>query len=71
MFFFKFNLDQWATDTDYNEENEVPLVSVYRKNEIPERYHWKDSRFISPIVLVARPGTFILEHKIAININHS
>ena len=44
---------------DYDDD-EVPLVSVYRRAELPERYHWRDSRFVSPIVLVARPGAVLL-----------
>lgn len=53
-------LEQWASESDYNDETEAPLVSVYRKSEIPERYHWKESKFISPIVLIARPGSILL-----------
>ena len=56
--------DQWASDNDYNDDNESPLVSVYRTHEIPERYHWKNSRFISPIVLIARPGAVLLTTQI-------
>ncbi|KAI6176602.1 Ectonucleotide pyrophosphatase/phosphodiesterase family member 6 [Aphelenchoides bicaudatus] len=55
--------DQWAMESDYD-ENEAQLVSVYRKAEIPERYHWKHARFISPIVLIARPGAILLTSQI-------
>ncbi|KAI6201052.1 Ectonucleotide pyrophosphatase/phosphodiesterase family member 6 [Aphelenchoides besseyi] len=55
--------DQWAPMGDYDED-EVPLVQVYRKNDIPDRYHWKNSRFIAPIVLVARPGAVLLTTQI-------
>lgn len=44
---------------DYDDD-EVPLVTVYRKNEIPEKFHWKNSRFIAPIVLITRPGVILL-----------
>lgn len=59
MFFELKVCDQWAPMGDYD-ENEVPLVSVYRQNEIPERYHWRDSRFVGPIVLIARPGAVLV-----------
>ncbi|KAI6241680.1 Ectonucleotide pyrophosphatase/phosphodiesterase family member 6 [Aphelenchoides fujianensis] len=55
--------EQWAAVGDYDED-EVPLVSVYRKNDLPERFHWKHSRFISPIVLIARPGAVLLTTQI-------
>jgi len=56
--------DQWASEGGDYDEDETPLVSVYRKNEIPERYHWKNSRFIAPIVLIARPGAVLLTTQI-------
>ncbi len=46
-------------ESDYD-ENEAALVTVYRKSEIPDRYHWKHSRFMAPIVLVARPGAILM-----------
>ncbi|CAD5221849.1 unnamed protein product [Bursaphelenchus xylophilus] len=55
--------DQWAAMGDYDDEDE-PSVAVYRKNEIPEKYHWKGARFIAPIVLVAKPGAVILTTQI-------
>ena len=39
--FFELKVcDQWATLGDY-ESGEEPLVSIYRRHEIPERYNWK------------------------------
>ncbi|KAI1725456.1 type I phosphodiesterase / nucleotide pyrophosphatase domain-containing protein [Ditylenchus destructor] len=55
--------DQWAPVGDY-EDNEVPLVSVYRKHEIPEKYHWRDSGHIGPIVLMTRPGVILLTRQL-------
>lgn len=53
--------DQWAPMGDYDDEEEgSSSVSVYRRNEIPEHFHWKDSKNIAPIVLVAKPGSVIL-----------
>jgi predicted AlkP superfamily pyrophosphatase or phosphodiesterase len=63
--FFELKVcDQWAPMGDYD-ENEAPLVSIFRQNEIPERYHWRNARFIGPIVLIARPGTVLLTRSIA------
>lgn len=57
--------DQWALASDYeNDNNEVPLVSVYRQHDIPERYHWRNSRFIAPIVLITRPGVILLTRQL-------
>lgn len=55
--------DQWAPVGDY-EDSEVPLVSVYRKHEIPEKYHWRNSRHIGPIVLMTRPGVILLTRQL-------
>uniref|UniRef100_A0A915D393 Ectonucleotide pyrophosphatase/phosphodiesterase family member 6 n=1 Tax=Ditylenchus dipsaci TaxID=166011 RepID=A0A915D393_9BILA len=56
--------DQWAPVGDYDEEKEVPLVSVYRKSEIPDKYHWKNSRHVGPILLVTRPGVILLTRQL-------
>lgn len=57
--------DQWAPVGDYDEEKEVPLVSVYRKSEIPDKYHWKNSRHVGPILLVTRPGVILLTRQLS------
>ncbi|KAI4904913.1 hypothetical protein NFI96_033160, partial [Prochilodus magdalenae] len=38
-------------------------MNVYRTYEIPDRYHYKGGRFVSPLTLVADPGWFITENK--------
>lgn len=68
--FFELKVcDQWAAaagddDSDNNNNNEQPLVSVYRRHEIPDHFHWKESRFMAPIVLIARPGVVLLSRQI-------
>ena len=58
--FFELKVcDQWAPMGDY-EADEVPLVSIYRKREIPDHYHWKNSRNIAPIVIIPRAGAVLL-----------
>lgn len=58
--FFELKVcDQWAAVGDYDTD-EAPLVSVYRRHEIPEEFHWRESRLIAPIVLIARPGVVLL-----------
>lgn len=54
--------DQWAPVGDYEEDDaeQVPMVSVYRQHDIPERYHWRGARNIAPIVLITRPGVILL-----------
>ncbi|XP_051715938.1 glycerophosphocholine cholinephosphodiesterase ENPP6 [Ctenopharyngodon idella] len=38
-------------------------MNVYKKQEIPDRYHYKNGRFVSTLTLVAEPGWFITENK--------
>uniref|UniRef100_A0A914H1A5 Matrin-type domain-containing protein n=1 Tax=Globodera rostochiensis TaxID=31243 RepID=A0A914H1A5_GLORO len=59
--FFELKVcDQWAFVGDYENEEAAPLVSVYRRHELPEHFHWRDSRLVAPIVLIARPGIVLL-----------
>lgn len=37
----------------------VPNMRVYGKQDVPERFHYKGGRFVSPLTLVAEPGWFI------------
>uniref|UniRef100_A0AC35FH19 Ectonucleotide pyrophosphatase/phosphodiesterase family member 6 n=1 Tax=Panagrolaimus sp. PS1159 TaxID=55785 RepID=A0AC35FH19_9BILA len=65
--FFELKVcDQWAPMGDY-EGDEVPLVGIHRKREIPEQYHWKNARNIAPIVVIPRPGAVILTRHIKTN----
>ncbi|KAM3612942.1 uncharacterized protein V6R79_017580 [Siganus canaliculatus] len=47
----------------YDALSQVPNMRVYAKNEIPERFHFKGGKFVSPLTLVAEPGWFIAESK--------
>ncbi|XP_052011070.1 glycerophosphocholine cholinephosphodiesterase ENPP6 [Xyrauchen texanus] len=38
-------------------------MNVYKRQEIPDRYHYKKGRFVSTLTLVAEPGWFITENK--------
>lgn len=44
---------------DY-EDTDTPLVKVYKMSEIPEELNWKNSRFMSGVVLVTKPGASII-----------
>lgn len=58
--FFELKVcDQWAPMGDYDDD-ESPLVSIYRKYEIPEKYHWRNARNIAPIVIIPRPGAVLM-----------
>uniref|UniRef100_A0A0K0EX79 Choline-specific glycerophosphodiester phosphodiesterase n=1 Tax=Strongyloides venezuelensis TaxID=75913 RepID=A0A0K0EX79_STRVS len=62
--FFELKVcDQWAPMGDY-EGDEQPLVRVYRHNEVPDRYHWKNGRHMAPIVIMTKPGTILLTRQI-------
>ncbi|XP_039866309.1 glycerophosphocholine cholinephosphodiesterase ENPP6 [Simochromis diagramma] len=43
--------------------SEVPNMGVYAREEIPERFHYKKGKFVSPLTLVAEPGWFIAPNK--------
>lgn len=45
----------------YNSLSLVPNMRVYGKHEIPERFHYKGGKFVSPLTLVAEPSWFITE----------
>jgi len=61
--FFELKVcDQWAP-VEY-ESDEVPMVNVYRKSEIPDRFNWKHSKFMSPILLITRPGVILLTRQL-------
>lgn len=36
-------------------------MRVYRKDDIPDRFHYKTGKFVSTLTLVAEPGWFIAE----------
>lgn len=38
----------------------MPGVDVYRKKDIPDKFHYKESRLVHDLLLVARPGYFIV-----------
>uniref|UniRef100_A0A183EP13 Sucrose phosphorylase n=1 Tax=Gongylonema pulchrum TaxID=637853 RepID=A0A183EP13_9BILA len=62
--FFELKVcDQWAPMGDYD-DNEQPLVTVYRTAELPDRFHWKNFRYMPEIVLLTRPGATVLTREL-------
>ncbi|XP_010896743.1 glycerophosphocholine cholinephosphodiesterase ENPP6 [Esox lucius] len=57
----------WPKKAKYEEVyralSSVRNMNVYRKNEIPDRFHYKGGKFVSSLTLVADPGWFITESK--------
>ncbi|XP_077079841.1 glycerophosphocholine cholinephosphodiesterase ENPP6 [Siphateles boraxobius] len=47
----------------YQNLSAVNNMNVYKKQEIPERFHYRNGRFVSTLTLVAEPGWFITENK--------
>ena len=43
----------------YNQLKRMPGVDVYRRDDIPDHYHYKNGRYVQQILVVARPGTHI------------
>lgn len=36
-------------------------IEVYAKKDIPEHLHWRNNENTPPILLLARPGTYIMK----------
>uniref|UniRef100_A0A914XHP2 Ectonucleotide pyrophosphatase/phosphodiesterase family member 6 n=1 Tax=Plectus sambesii TaxID=2011161 RepID=A0A914XHP2_9BILA len=59
--YFELNTcDQWAQNEYEDDEGAAPPVKAYRVNKLPERFHFKNARFLPAIVLLARPGASVL-----------
>ncbi|MBN3278625.1 ENPP6 phosphodiesterase, partial [Polyodon spathula] len=50
-------------DEVYNKLKVVKSMTVYKKEEIPDRFRYKKGKFVSPLTLVAEPGWFITMSK--------
>ncbi|XP_041930546.1 glycerophosphocholine cholinephosphodiesterase ENPP6-like [Alosa sapidissima] len=37
----------------------VENMTTYRRSDTPDRFHYKEGRFVSTLILVAKPGTVI------------
>ncbi|XP_038661625.1 glycerophosphocholine cholinephosphodiesterase ENPP6 [Scyliorhinus canicula] len=46
----------------YSSLKKVRAMSVYKKDEIPDQYHYKEGTFVAPITLLADQGWFIVEN---------
>ncbi|XP_072371964.1 glycerophosphocholine cholinephosphodiesterase ENPP6 isoform X2 [Scyliorhinus torazame] len=46
----------------YSSLKKVRAMSVYKKDEIPDRYHYKEGKFVAPITLIADQGWFIIQN---------
>ncbi|KAM8733294.1 glycerophosphocholine cholinephosphodiesterase ENPP6 isoform 1-T1 [Acanthopagrus schlegelii] len=57
----------WPKDNKYQTVyaalSQIPNMFVYAREEIPERFHFKGGKFVSPLTLLADPGWFITENK--------
>lgn len=47
----------------YASLSQVPNMQVYSKAEVPQRFYYREGRFVSPLTLVAEPGWFIIQNK--------
>jgi len=52
--------DYWAAFVVqvYNRLKKMPGVDVYRRDDIPDHYHYKNGRYVQQILVVARPGKY-------------
>ncbi|KAB0350768.1 hypothetical protein FD754_015625, partial [Muntiacus muntjak] len=47
----------------YSKLRRVEHMTVYKKEDIPSRFHYKKGKFVSPLTLVADEGWFITENR--------
>ncbi|XP_044153377.1 glycerophosphocholine cholinephosphodiesterase ENPP6 [Bufo gargarizans] len=47
----------------YNQLKDVQHMTVYEKDQIPDRFHYKNGKFVPPLTLVAEQGWFIAQSK--------
>ncbi|KAL7981896.1 hypothetical protein Chor_000953 [Crotalus horridus] len=52
----------------YNKLKNVPHMTVYRKEDIPDRFYYKKGKFVSPLTLVAEERWFIVEVSASYNL---
>lgn len=45
----------------YSALSTVQNMKVYKRHEVPNRFHYKGGKFVSTLTLVAEPGWFITE----------
>ncbi|XP_071987794.1 glycerophosphocholine cholinephosphodiesterase ENPP6-like isoform X2 [Engystomops pustulosus] len=45
----------------YNQLKVVQHMAVFKKEQIPDRFHYKNGKFVSPLTLVAEKGWFIAQ----------
>ncbi|CAF0945242.1 unnamed protein product [Didymodactylos carnosus] len=57
------------TDVIYENLTKIPHSVVYKKNDIPDNYHYKNNIRIGPILLVADGGFEILSRPVSKNIS--
>ncbi|XP_034036831.1 glycerophosphocholine cholinephosphodiesterase ENPP6 [Thalassophryne amazonica] len=54
----------WPKDNKYQEMygalSRVPHMHVYTKDQVPQRFHYRGGKFVSPLTLVADPSWFII-----------
>ncbi|GCC26959.1 glycerophosphocholine cholinephosphodiesterase ENPP6 isoform X1 [Chiloscyllium punctatum] len=46
----------------YSNLKKVKEMNVYKKDEIPDKYHYKGGKFVAPLTLLAQEGWFISEN---------
>ncbi|KAM3939274.1 glycerophosphocholine cholinephosphodiesterase ENPP6 [Leptodactylus fuscus] len=47
----------------YNQLKDVQHMTVYEKDKIPDRFYYKNGKFVAPLTLVAEKGWFIAQSK--------
>ena len=58
-----YGQDKQKLDQITEQLKDVPHLKVYKKDEIPERYHYKNHYRIKDVLLIADEGWFILSKK--------
>ncbi|CAH2300396.1 Ectonucleotide pyrophosphatase phosphodiesterase family member 6 [Pelobates cultripes] len=50
-------------DKVYNQLKSIEHANVYKKEDIPDRFHYKKGKFVSPLTIIAEEGWFITVSK--------
>ncbi|KAK3852388.1 hypothetical protein Pcinc_041023 [Petrolisthes cinctipes] len=58
--FMNIKVPQQNVDKVYEQVSQMPSVNAYRREDVPERFHYSNNKYIHEIILQADMGTFIM-----------
>ncbi|KAK8725462.1 hypothetical protein OTU49_010872, partial [Cherax quadricarinatus] len=61
--FSLFDKESTGKQKVYEQVSKIPGVTAYKHSDIPERFHYKNNKYIHDIILLADQGHFIMASK--------